>query len=63
VRCLEKLSCPSVLINNQQNWLEKYLQDKNNHTNKFRYRHPDIKEQLKAETGWKCIYCESKIGN
>jgi uncharacterized protein (TIGR02646 family) len=62
VRCLEKLSCPSVLIDNQQNWLEKYLQDKNNHTNKFRYRHPDIKEQLKAETGWKCIYCESKIG-
>jgi 5-methylcytosine-specific restriction endonuclease McrA len=63
VRCLEKLSCPSVLIENQQNWLKDYLQDKNNNTHKFRYRHPDIKAQLKAETGWKCIYCESKIGH
>ncbi len=63
MRCLEKLSCPAVLMENQQNWLKKYLEDKNNNINKFRYRHPDIKEQLKTETGWKCIYCESKIGH
>ena len=32
-------------------------------SNKYRYRHPEIKTTLKEETGWKCVYCESKIGH
>lgn len=62
MRRLKKLQCPSVLADNQEDWLQKYLQNKND-TNRNRYRNSDIKEQLKAETGHKCIYCESKIGH
>jgi uncharacterized protein (TIGR02646 family) len=62
VRCLKKLECPSILAENHKDWLQKYLK-KRNDTNRNRYRRSDIKEQLKAETGYKCIYCESKIGH
>jgi uncharacterized protein (TIGR02646 family) len=62
VRCLKKLECPAILANKQKDWLQKYSENKND-TNRNRYRHADIKEQLKAETGYKCIYCESKIGH
>jgi len=63
MRNLEKLTIPEVLEQNHDNWLAAYLADKSNSTNKYRYRHTDIKTQLKEETGWKCVYCESKIGH
>lgn len=63
MRCILKLDKPEVLENNEAQWLVKYLADKSNSTNKYRYRHPDIKQALKDETGYKCVYCESKIGH
>ena len=63
MRCLKKLDEPKVLEINKTKWLNDYLADKANTTNKYRYRHSDIKQTLKEETGFKCIYCESKIGH
>lgn len=63
MRVLEKLEKPEVLRVNETAWLEEYLADKENNTKRYRYRHPEIKEALKNETGFKCIYCESKIGH
>lgn len=63
MRNLEKLPIPDVLTNNHVKWLNTFLADKGNTTNKYRYRHPEIKVRLKEETGWKCVYCESKIGH
>ncbi len=63
MRNLTKLEEPEILKQHAENWLKEYLQDKANSTKKYRYRHKDIKETLKTETGSKCIYCESKIGH
>lgn len=63
MRNLTKLPIPAILAENHEEWLRLYLDDKSNSTNKYRYRHIDIKDTLKKETGWKCIYCESKIGH
>jgi len=63
MRKLEKLSIPDVLRDNHDNWLRDYLADKTDSTKKNRYRHSEIKSTLKEETGWKCVYCESKIGH
>lgn len=63
MRNLEKLPIPNVLAENHDQWLAAFLADKGNQTNKYRYRHPEIKATLKEETGWKCLYCESKIGH
>lgn len=63
MRNLEKLPIPDVLATNHLEWLKEFLADKGNTTNKYRYRHSEIKARLKEETGWKCIYCESKIGH
>ncbi|MCP4111374.1 MAG: hypothetical protein GY749_38565 [Desulfobacteraceae bacterium] len=63
MRNITKLDEPEILKQNADNWLKEYLQDKNNSTKKYRYRHKDIKETLKRETGYKCVYCESKIGH
>ncbi len=63
MRSLDKENIPEVLNVNHENWLATWLQDKTNRTNKYRYRHPDIKTTLKEETGYKCVYCESKIGH
>lgn len=63
MRNLVKLPIPQVLADNHDAWLASYLNDKSNPTNKYRYRQTDIKETLKEETGWKCAYCESKIGH
>ena len=62
MRNLQKVSAPKVLKDNQEAWLKAYMED-NRDTNKYRYRHPDIKAALTEETGFKCIYCESKIGH
>ncbi len=63
MRHISKLAEPNVLLQNKTNWLADYKADKTNGTNKYRYRHSDIKGQLKTETGFKCVYCESKIGH
>lgn len=63
MRHIVKLEEPDVLSTNKDAWLAEYKADKTNPTKKFRYRHADIKRQLKTETGFKCIYCESKIGH
>lgn len=63
MRYLTKLGKPGILEDNETQWLADYLADKGNNTKKYRYRHPDIKQTLKDETGYKCVYCESKIGH
>ena len=63
LRCLDKKPCPTVLNEHHDIWLGEYLIDRANDTKKYRYRHKTIKETLKGETGWKCVYCESKIGH
>lgn len=63
MRNLTKLGEPEVLALNHECWLIEYKADKESSTKKYRYRHRDIKEALKAETGYKCVYCESKIGH
>jgi hypothetical protein len=63
MRNLHKLNKPDILSNKEIQWLADFLADPTNNTNKLRYRHKDIKNQLKLETNDKCIYCESKIGH
>ncbi|WP_287363276.1 HNH endonuclease [Mesorhizobium sp.] len=63
MRKLAKLPIPEVLDANHIQWLEQFLIDVTNKTNRYRYRHPDIKGCLVDETKNKCVYCESKIGH
>ena len=67
MRQLIKLDEPQVLQDNKEQWTEEYMQVKSQgkvpDSIKYRYRHRDIKDQLKNETHNKCIYCESKIGH
>lgn len=63
MRKLTKLEKPAVLEENEIEWLAQWLADKASTLKKSRYRHPDIKQTLIAETGWKCVYCESKLGH
>ena len=63
LRSLEKLPEPDVLASNNEDWLDAYKADKTSSAKKYKYRHPDIKSTLKDETGYKCVYCESKIGH
>jgi uncharacterized protein (TIGR02646 family) len=63
MRRLTKLPLPAVLAANAETWLTDYLADRGSATKRFRYRHAEIKETLRQETGWKCAYCESKVGH
>lgn len=63
MRNLEKGAAPQVLADNAAQWLAAYLADRTNNTNRYRYRHRDIKAALTGETHFKCAYCESKIGH
>ena len=63
MRNIEKLATPEVLSANHEEWTAAYVADKTSTTKKYRYRPPQIKTTLKEETGWKCVYCESKIGH
>ena len=58
---------PEVLVDKGQEWTSEYLKglrsDSLTNTQRFRYRHKDIKETLRAETHDKCAYCESKISH
>ena len=62
---LNKLEEPSILRNNKDDWKKEYLNalahDGMTDTIRYRHRNPEIKEQIKKETGNKCAYCESKI--
>lgn len=63
---LSKAEKPQILLDNGPNWT-KVIVDKiavgetPTDTEKTRYRHPDIKAALVAETNGKCAYCESKV--
>jgi hypothetical protein len=63
MRRLTKQPIPQVLAENGATWLAEYLEDRCSPTRRLRYRHPAIKSVLRTETGWKCVYCESKIGH
>lgn len=63
MRHLTKLPIPTVLADNATAWLSEFLADRQSMKKKTRYRHPEIKQTLRKETGWKCVYCESKIGH
>src|SRR5687768_6014392 len=63
MRKLEKLPIPELLAANGTQWLEEYIKDPSSATTRYRYRAREIKDALREETGWKCVYCESKIGH
>lgn len=63
MRRLTKLPEPNVLSENKTAWLDEYLREPDNNYKKTRYRNNEIKKILKKETGFKCVYCESKIGH
>ncbi|WP_353254502.1 hypothetical protein [Salinisphaera sp. PC39] len=63
MRNLDKLQEPAVLEEYSAQWLQDYVENPGSSNKKYKYRHPDIKKQLKDETGFKCVYCESKIGH
>lgn len=63
MRNIFKIGEPPILSDKHAEWLSEYEADKTSNTKKYKYRHPDIKQSLKEETGFKCIYCESKIGH
>lgn len=63
MRRLQKVGKPAVLDSHAEEWQLEYEADPSNSTKKHRYRHPEIKQALREETHWKCVYCESKIGH
>ena len=62
MRNLTKTKIPLVLEQNHESWQRQLDQDPSG-TNKYRYRHPEIKAALREETYDKCVYCESKVGH
>jgi len=63
---LSKTKKPAVLVEHGDEWtrtlVEKKARDEEpTETEKSRYRHPEIKQALIAETHGKCAYCESKL--
>jgi hypothetical protein len=63
VRQITKGDVPTILAENHAVWLSEYLANTSSETFRYRYRAQEIKEALRRETGWKCVYCESKIGH
>jgi hypothetical protein len=63
MRRLRKLAKPGILAENEAEWLKEYEEEPDSHTKRYRYRHAEIKAQLREETSHKCVYCESKIGH
>lgn len=64
MRKLNKSAKPSVLATNEELWTQAYVkspaEDRPKHE---RWRHPDIKDGLHAETSGKCAYCEGVVGD
>lgn len=63
MRRVTKLPIPPILAKKAKPWLAAFLADLASEQKKTKYRHPSIKKVLRKETGWKCVYCESKIGH
>jgi uncharacterized protein (TIGR02646 family) len=66
MRRIEKLAAPDILRDNADNWTQELLAaavGSDEFSNiQSRYRHREIREQLRRETSGKCAYCESLIG-
>lgn len=62
MRNIVKLSEPTILTEKKKKWKASLL-SKPSYYKKNKYRHPEIKSRLLAETNGKCAYCESKIGH
>ncbi|MDE0302182.1 MAG: HNH endonuclease signature motif containing protein [Gammaproteobacteria bacterium] len=64
---LTKSPEPGVLTTNGTQWTDDYLRGLENgnltDAQKFRYRHPEIKQAIRVETFEKCAYCESKVSH
>lgn len=64
MRKLQKNAKPTILAANEDVWTQAYVnspaQDKPKHE---RWRHPDIKSELNAETSGKCAYCEGAVSD
>ena len=64
---LTKGQKPAVLASNEEHWAREFIEaleaENLTDTTRYRYRHPDIKAALKAETHDKCAYCESKVSH
>ena len=63
---LEKGPLPPVLAANASAWTDEYMQyvrdgDDIPGSVVSRYKHPEIKAAIRAETNEKCVYCESKV--
>src|SRR5437660_11067609 len=63
---LSKTDEPAVLIERKADWTRTLVEkgargEEPSDGEKNRYRHPDIKQALIAETHGKCAYCESKL--
>lgn len=67
MRRIEKLSKPDVLTNNEVTWTAALLGEtpgtKEYKAIEKRYGHADIRNRLRDETKFKCVYCESHIEN
>ena len=64
---LKKGPKPDILVQNEERWTHEYmagLEDGDlSDTKRYRYRHTDIKNALRAETHAKCAYCESNVSH
>jgi hypothetical protein len=63
---LKKGQIPDILATNAENWTRNVLEkialgEKLSTADDARYRHPEVKAALVAETRGKCAYCESKL--
>ncbi len=64
----QKLPLPAILQKNYAEWSNEYLACLESgkaipENIKNRYRHNEIKEQIRSECFDKCVYCESKISH
>jgi len=62
MRNITKITSPQILVDRAEEWAQQFAANPNN-TNRYRYRHAEIKARLVEETHGKCVYCESKIGH
>src|SRR5215204_673963 len=64
---LTKGPAPDILAQNRVKWADEYEAWRTGRdvpaAAQYRYRHPEIKTALRAETFDKCVYCESKISH
>lgn len=63
MRALAKVGIPSVLRDNEAVWTRAYVSatSAKERSGLEKWRHPDIKRSLRAETKSKCAYCEASM--